>query len=351
ELKRSNPPRYDKRKDIYQNVNENLRDSDVSNRFDQTSLTSGANKKLSFNKTSVDINEWLETGIPFAYKRDSKKLYVGKRGQSHGELGKQLYDHGLKFTLNTNSYSYYPSDEEFLLGRVNSTKTKVGFYAKEDDGQINDCLFELLRNNLIIKDTLVYLDEMFSYNEEGKSVREIFSSAKLSWKLSPQEEQNPLYGENVKKWTTKYLGINKIVDDYIYWVIKTDQRTIFDLDIIFQYIKNNNLSKQEEDIIYTVIFEGRKPKLGELNPPPGFIPTNKGMMTEEDIIDDLSYSSYAANRDYDRYIEPYSTIPNPDYDFEKSRVKWRNFWMKAGGWSEDKLNRFERRYFIETGGK
>jgi hypothetical protein len=89
----------------------------------------------------------------------------------------------------------------------------------------------------------------------------------------------------------------------------------------------------------------------ELNPPPGFIPTNKGMMTEEDIIDDLSYSSYAANRDYDRYVEPYSTIPNPDYDFEKSRVKWRNFWTKAGGWKEDKLNRFERRYFIETGGK
>jgi len=617
ELKRSNPPRYDKRKDIYQNVNENLRDSDVSNRFDQTSLTSGATKKLSwkimsdvyydfeellrnngihfktkdgvitidhndyvylpsltqlpenvifnnkgsvnlssltqlsentvfnnegfvnlnsltqlpdnvqfnnkgnvylnslrqltenkeqifkndgiviydderkvydsrtrklsFNKTSVDINEWLNTGIPFAYKRDSEKLYVGKRGQSHGELGKQLYDHGLKFTLNTNSYSYYPSDEEFLLGRVNSTKTKVGFYAKEDDSQIYDCLFELLRNKLISKDTLVYLDEMFSYDEEGKSVREIFSSQKLSWveidnlggwiikaveKVTGRIVYGLVIGENkqvniLTGWfSTMYPedpeftevsvikdAINKFKEGYATDVIDTNLynvtpiRKVIDLDKIankklswkefekrftegidsqedvennVDYInsktllevlgelKKNNIRvisfekaqfdidaiiNLEEDFSIQVLspndfllYKDFTKKRGyikhliegplqdiistiknykfsykkvseELNPPPGFIPTNKGMMTEEDIIDDLSYSSYAANRDYDRYIEPYSTIPNPDYDFEKSRVKWRNFWMKAGGWKEDKLNRFERRYFIETGGK
>jgi len=137
-------------------------------------------QKLSFTTVSADINEWLETGLPFLFKKDSKKLYVGHRGQSHGELGKDLYDHGLKFKLYTYNYPYYPSDEEFLMGRINSTKTKVGFYAKEDEEQILNCLFELLQQNLINKDTRVFLDEQYSYNDEGVSVREVLSNKKRS---------------------------------------------------------------------------------------------------------------------------------------------------------------------------
>jgi hypothetical protein len=92
-------------------------------------------------------------------------------------------------------------------------------------------------------------------------------------------------------------------------------------------------------------------KLAGLDPAPGFIPTNKGMMSEEDIFDDLSYSSYAANRDYDRTTEPYGKIPDPNYDFEESRARWRKFWINHAGWPEEKINRFEKRYFNETGGK
>jgi hypothetical protein len=88
-----------------------------------------------------------------------------------------------------------------------------------------------------------------------------------------------------------------------------------------------------------------------LGVPPGFIPTNEGMRTPEDIFDALDYGSYAANRDYDRTIDPYSKEPNPDYDFEKSRLRWRNFWINHGGWSDRKLDIFERRYYNETGGK
>ena len=95
----------------------------------------------------------------------------------------------------------------------------------------------------------------------------------------------------------------------------------------------------------------RRKLLADLDPAPGFIPTNKGMMSEEDIFDDLSYSSYAANRDYDRTTEPYGKIPDPNYDFEESRARWRKFWINHAGWPEEKINRFEKRYFNETGGK
>jgi len=88
-----------------------------------------------------------------------------------------------------------------------------------------------------------------------------------------------------------------------------------------------------------------------LDPAPGFIPTNKGMQTPEDIVDEAGYGSYAANRDYDKTIDPYSDISNPDYDFEKSRLKWRDFWTKHGHWPDEKLDRFERRYFLENVGK
>jgi hypothetical protein len=77
---------------------------------------------------------------------------------------------------------------------------------------------------------------------------------------------------------------------------------------------------------------------------PGFIPTNQGMQTPDDIIDYLGYESYSANRDYDKRIAPNSDEPNPNYDPEKSRLKWRNFWMKHAGWSDNKLNIFEKRY-------
>jgi len=83
---------------------------------------------------------------------------------------------------------------------------------------------------------------------------------------------------------------------------------------------------------------------------PGFIPTNNGMQTPEDIVDTLEYQSYKANREYDRYVDPYSKELNPNYDFEKSRIKWRNFWIKYGKWSDDKLDKFERKYYNEMGG-
>lgn len=87
------------------------------------------------------------------------------------------------------------------------------------------------------------------------------------------------------------------------------------------------------------------------NVPPGFIPTNKGIREPKDFVEDLEYSSYKANRDYDRTISPNSNIPNPNYDFEESRKKWRKIWKNLAGWSDNKLDTFERRYFIETGGK
>ena len=37
---------------------------------------------------------------------------------------------------------------------------------------------------------------------------------------------------------------------------------------------------------------------------PGFIPTNEGQMTPEDIIDHLTYSNYAFNRDISPNITP-----------------------------------------------
>lgn len=98
---------------------------------------------------------------------------------------------------------------------------------------------------------------------------------------------------------------------------------------------------------------GWRTTLSEIDVAPGFIPTNKGMQTPEDIFSELEYSSYAANRDYDRFIGPeYSKkIPNPDYDFEESRIMWRNAWKRMTNWSDKKLDIFERRYYNETGGK
>ena len=116
----------------------------------------------------------------------------------------------------------------------------------------------------------------------------------------------------------------------------------------YEIFKNNGIVRY---YYYKGLFDPRiKEKLSWQEIAPGFVPTNKGMMEPKDIFSELEYSSYSANRDYDRYIEPYSDIPNPSYNFEESEKKWRNNWIRMG-WSPEKVSRFERRYSIENNGK
>ncbi|MCK9543225.1 MAG: hypothetical protein M0R03_14485 [Novosphingobium sp.] len=57
-------------------------------------------------------------------------------------------------------------------------------------------------------------------------------------------------------------------------------------------------------------------KLAEIDPPEGFIPTNKGMLPPEDLVDELTYSSYAYNRDISSRITPESWKRMMNYGFD-----------------------------------
>lgn len=73
------------------------------------------------------------------------------------------------------------------------------------------------------------------------------------------------------------------------------------------------------------------------NPPEGFIPTNKGMFTPEDLVDELTYRSYAYNR---------SLGSSPD-----GWKKMMNYGINDVSWIQKnnaKVDAMERRYLIET---
>ena len=249
-LRRSNPPRYDKRKDWYQSLNEKGNDSDVSNRYDQTSLTSGASRKFNWIKVAVSFDQWLYG------KPKNLQTFVEEYTRLLTEVDPKTY-------------------VDIVDGGVNSLRIYV-----ETHGDPDYSIYESLLKKHSLRDKEETEDTNYKFKDP---------------------------------------------------VTITEKKTL-------------DTTEQKK-------YSKWKQVLSELDPPQGFIPTNEGMMTEEDIFDHLDYSSYKANRDYDRYTEPHGNIPNPDYDFEESRLRWRNFWMKHGGWSEDKLNRFEKRYNIETGGK
>ena len=64
--------------------------------------------------------------------------------------------------------------------------------------------------------------------------------------------------------------------------------------------------------------------LGNLDGPGGgFIPTNKGYMTPEDIVGDLTYRSYAYNRDRSPDITPeqWKTVFGPKVDIMERRYQ------------------------------
>ena len=76
---------------------------------------------------------------------------------------------------------------------------------------------------------------------------------KSSWLLKP-------YDEAVKKLYDKYKGISKETDAYLNWVMKSNFTSVKNFDTFLKYIKENNISNEDEDKIYTIIFENRRPK-------------------------------------------------------------------------------------------
>lgn len=77
--------------------------------------------------------------------------------------------------------------------------------------------------------------------------------------------------------------------------------------------------------------------LANENPPEGFIPTDKGMLTPEDLVDELTYGSYAYNR---------SLGISPD-----GWKKMMNYGINDVSWIQKnnaKVDAMERRYLIET---
>lgn len=251
-LRRFNPPRYDKRKDWYQSLNEKGNDSDVSNRYEQTSLTSRGSRKFNCTKVAVSFDQWLYG------KSKNLQTFVKEYTRLLTEVDPN-------------------TQVDIVDGGVASLQIYV-----ETHGDPDYSIYDSLLKKYSLKDELD--EEKTDYtNYKFKDPIEITKKDLDNWKVKEQKRYS--------KW---------------------------------------------------------RQTLSELDPPPGFIPTNEGMMTEEDIFDYLDYSSYRANRNYDKFLEPCSNVPNPDYDFEKSRLKWRNFWLNHGGWSEEKLDRFERRYSREN---
>jgi hypothetical protein len=77
-----------------------------------------------------------------------------------------------------------------------------------------------------------------------------------------------------------------------------------------------------------------------LDVPPGFIPTDKGMFTPEDLVDELSYSNYAYNRDIspDRGSDIWKKMYNYGLDPLNSRDQI------IIGKNNKKVDAMERRY-------
>lgn len=237
EMRRENPPGYNKRRDWYNYVDEEGKDSEVSVRNDQTSLISGASRKLGWKK--LPIKEKINHLIMYATGTMSLSEAVE-------QMKKDAKDY-------------------FLAGQT----LEEFIYDFED--MLSD-----------------YIGNMFGSDEEP---------------LESGEYESDQLGE--------YLSDNR--------------------SKIRKYIK---------DLITSQKQSSWRKILSEYDPAPGFIPTNNGMRTSEDIIDEASYNSYAANRDYDK--------DDPNYDPEKSRLRWRKFWMKHAGWPEEKINKFEKRYAREN---
>lgn len=286
EMRRSNPPNYNKRRDWYDYVDDKGEDSEVSLRDNQTSLTSGASVKLGWQERLRDqLQQNKKTRTKFPEARQRAK-----------DIVKLLQDNHL--------CSEYP-----------------------------------------------YIDSMTG-SYRIKLFR--FSSRDFAWKKAKQTNINFDNLQNSEKWNLidKYEKDEKTIKEYNYQLRKkvNEIENLLDANKFEDCLVRIG-GGSGDWILVNVPYTSQKESswritLSDLNPAPGFIPTNKGMQTEEDIFDSLDYGSYEANRNYDKTIEPYSDEPNPDYDPEESKLRWRRFWMKHG-WSEEKLNRFERRYIIE----
>ena len=77
--------------------------------------------------------------------------------------------------------------------------------------------------------------------------------------------------------------------------------------------------------------------LADLDIPDGFIPTNKGMFSPGDLVDDLTYSSYAYNRSLGITSEGWKKMVN--YGIDDPEIIQRN---------NAKVDAMERRYLNET---
>ena len=78
-------------------------------------------------------------------------------------------------------------------------------------------------------------------------------------------------------------------------------------------------------------------KLAELDVPEGFTPTNKGMLAPEDLVDELTYRSYAYNRSLGISADGWKKMMNYELD-DVDQIQLNNARVDA----------MERRYLIET---
>lgn len=235
ELKRTNPKRYDKRHDWYQSLNEKAKDTDISGRYEQTSLTSGAsikkvlNKK--FNKEEIKMKDWrfklgatnnitkkdIDVDYDFKNFKTENKVelpnrakFTGDKVNTSGNPAKREVD------------TWKNQNKEYEKAKKKEDKPEYGSPAllekryEDLDDKINDdnVIPEIMGGYIKHSWLEVLSDVNVTKQPDGKLVINVEENQMMpsqtqipeNTQQPPQEEPQPKEASKVKEWEIKKVG-------------------------------------------------------------------------------------------------------------------------------------------------